>query len=70
MPKDSAKYLDMDRPGAEAWDSVSPEVKAAYDRVMARFRARSNQRRVHMKPMFQDFDHHNYGYVKIKNYFR
>jgi len=69
MPKDSTKILDMDRPGAEAWDSVSPELKAAYDRVMSRFRARSNQRRVHMKPMFQDFDHHNYGYV-TKNQFR
>lgn len=69
MPRDSTQILEMDRPGTESWQAIDPTLSAAYERVMARFRGRCYQRRVHMKPMFQDFDQHNYGYV-TKNQFR
>ena len=69
MRKDTTKLFEMDRPGAQNWEDVKEEVKTAYERVITRFRARCRQRRVHMKPMFQDFDQHNYGYV-TQNQFR
>jgi Ca2+-binding EF-hand superfamily protein len=69
MPRDNTEILEMDRLGTENWDGICPTLATAYERVMARFRGRCHQRRVHMKPMFQDFDQHNYGYV-TKNQFR
>ncbi|XP_013383058.1 uncharacterized protein LOC106153608 [Lingula anatina] len=51
------------KPGTMDWRYASEEHQAIFEEAMERLRQRANQRRVLAKPVFQDFDRHNNGYV-------
>jgi hypothetical protein len=59
----------MEKPGTIDWAQATPEQAAIVDQAMDRMRSRSDQRRVHTKPCFQDYDLHNMGVV-TKQQFR
>ena len=44
------------KPGTVDWTFASEEHREFYNQIMDRLRARVNQRRVLVKPVFQDFD--------------
>ena len=46
----------MPKPGTMDWQNASEEHMAEVERIMQRLRQRANQRRVLLKPNFQDFD--------------
>lgn len=56
-------------PGTVDWSLASDDDKELVDRTLARLRQRVQQRRLHVKPPFQDFDAHNQQYV-TRNQFR
>lgn len=51
------------KPGTVDWREADEGHKELYEQTMARMRARADQRRILMKPVFQDFDKHNNGYM-------
>nr|XP_054773761.1 uncharacterized protein LOC129281858 [Lytechinus pictus] len=59
----------MDKPGTTDWSLAPGEVHITFEEAMNRMRERVEQRRVLLKPCFEDFDNHNMGIV-TKNQFR
>ena len=59
----------MDKPGTLDWTSAPDMARMTVDEAMERMRERVEQRRVLLKPCFEDFDRHNMGVV-TKNQFR
>jgi len=51
------------KPGTVDWSASNPDKHGTFLQVMDRLRARTSQRRVLVKPLFQDFDRHNNGHV-------
>lgn len=51
------------KPGTMDWQFASPEHKQLVEETMSRLRERVDQRRVLLKPVFQDFDRHNNGHI-------
>lgn len=45
------------------WRYASDEHKQLVDETLERLRERADQRRVLLKPTFQDFDRHNNGHI-------
>ncbi|XP_022079913.1 uncharacterized protein LOC110973400 [Acanthaster planci] len=59
----------VEKQGTVDWAQATPEQTTIVDQAMDRMRQRSNQRRIHSKPCFQDYDLHNIGVV-TKQQFR
>ncbi|XP_011673543.2 uncharacterized protein LOC594672 [Strongylocentrotus purpuratus] len=59
----------LDKPGTIDWSTAPSEVCMTVDEAMNRMRERVEQRRVLLKPCFEDFDNHNMGIV-TKSQFR
>ncbi|KAK7507459.1 hypothetical protein BaRGS_00001394 [Batillaria attramentaria] len=51
------------KPGTVDWQEADPNHVDLYEATMDRIRSRVEQRRVLLKPVFQDFDKHNNGHV-------
>lgn len=51
------------KPGTMDWRYATQEHQDVFNEAMERLRQRAKQRRVLAKPVFQDFDRHNNGYV-------
>ncbi|XP_064635375.1 uncharacterized protein LOC135492703 isoform X2 [Lineus longissimus] len=51
------------KPGTVDFNNASDDHRTVYDNAMNRLTKRVNQRRVLLKPVFQDFDKHNNQYV-------
>lgn len=51
------------KPGTMDWKYASEEHAQLVDETLERLRERANQRRVLLKPVFQDFDRHNNGHI-------
>ncbi|XP_074647534.1 uncharacterized protein LOC141903328 [Tubulanus polymorphus] len=51
------------KPGTVDWRNASADHKDLFDQTMHRLKQRAAERRVLAKPVFQDFDKHNNGYV-------
>ncbi|XP_072165025.1 uncharacterized protein [Diadema setosum] len=53
----------MDKPGTLDWQTAPEPLQVTVTDAMERMQARVEQRRVLLKPTFQDFDRHNMGIV-------
>lgn len=51
------------KPGTVDWKDADPNHIDLYEETMSRIRSRVEQRRILLKPVFQDFDKHNNGHV-------
>ncbi|KAL8564995.1 hypothetical protein ACOMHN_003371 [Nucella lapillus] len=51
------------KPGTVDWNEADNNHADLYEATMARIRSRVQQRRILLKPAFQDFDRHNNGHI-------
>ncbi|KAI8521606.1 hypothetical protein Bbelb_013600 [Branchiostoma belcheri] len=65
----STEVFQMSKPGTLHWEAQAPDDwKSVVDAAMHRMREKAAQRRLLSKPVFQDFDRHNYGYVTLSQF--
>jgi len=58
-----SEIFRIPKPGTMDWTYASDEHKQLVDETLQRLRERADQRRVLLKPVFQDFDRHNNGHI-------
>ncbi|KAK2184430.1 hypothetical protein NP493_266g02009 [Ridgeia piscesae] len=63
----SEMYL-VPKPGTMQWEFASDEHHKLYNDTMTKWSERVKQRRVLVKPVFQDFDKHNNGHITRQHF--